>query len=45
MHRCAKTLKAGKFIKDERGALLLTEKGKAEVKRLKLNAQLAGSRY
>jgi AAA domain len=45
VHRCAKRLKGGKYVKDERGALLLTEKGKEEVKRLKLNQELAGSRY
>jgi hypothetical protein len=43
--RTSDRLKKDKFVKDERGVLLLTDKGRDEVKRLKLNAQLAGPRY
>jgi hypothetical protein len=46
VQRCAKRLKAGKYVKDERGGILaLTEKGKSEVLRAKQDAALAGSRY
>ena len=45
VNRCAKRLKHSKYLKNERGTLLLTDKGKAEVKRLKTNRDLAGSRY
>jgi hypothetical protein len=46
VQRCAKRLKAGKYVKDERGGILtLTDKGKSEALRAKQNADLAGSRY
>lgn len=46
IQRCAKRLKAGKYVKDERGgSLVLTEKGQTEAIRVKQNADLAGARY
>jgi hypothetical protein len=44
VNRCVKQLKKWKFLKDDRD-LTLTDKGKQEVERLKLNRDLAGSTY
>jgi hypothetical protein len=44
VNRSVKQLKKWKYLKDERD-LTLTDKGKEEVKRLKLNRDLAGSIY
>ena len=44
--RCADRLKKDKLVNpDRRGTLCLTEKGEAEVERIRLNRDLAGSRY
>jgi hypothetical protein len=45
VQRSADRLKKGGYVKTERGALSLTEKGKSEAMRAKQNATLAGSPY
>ena len=45
VQRSAERLKKGGYVKVERGALILTEKGKKEAIRAKQNADLAGARY
>jgi hypothetical protein len=45
VNRCAKRLKDNKYLRDVRGGtLLLTDKGKDEVKRLKLNRDMVAAR-
>ncbi len=44
VNRCAKRLKGSKLLKDERGPLLLTDKGKEEAKRVRLKRDPAGAR-
>jgi len=45
VQRTADRLKKGGFVKTERGCLVLTDKGKAEAKRVKYNADAAGASY
>lgn len=45
VQRCASRLKKDGYVKDARGALTLSEKGKTEAIRAKQNKELAGSRY
>ena len=44
VQRSSDRLKKGGYVKVERGALTLTDKGKKEAIRAKQSAQLAGSR-
>jgi hypothetical protein len=45
VQRCVNRLRKGGFVKDVRGSLSLSEKGKSEAIRAKQNADLAGARY
>jgi Mn-dependent DtxR family transcriptional regulator len=45
VQRLAERLKKQKLIESDRNGLFLAPKGEEEAKRLKLNADLAGSRY
>jgi hypothetical protein len=45
VQRCANRLKKGGYVKIERGALELSDKGRKEADRARQNADLAGSKY
>ena len=45
VQRLVERLKKAKLVETDRSGLSLTPKGKAEAKRLKTNAALAGARY
>jgi hypothetical protein len=45
VNRLAKRLKKSKHLTDDRGSLVLTDKGSDEVKRIRSNRELAGSTY
>jgi hypothetical protein len=45
VYRCASRLKKDGYVKNERGTLSLTNKGKQEADKARQNASVAGSRY
>jgi AAA domain len=45
VQRSSERLKRGGYVKMERGSLALTEKGKAEAKRARINQDMAGASY